>query len=95
VEVAKRPEVQAPSELEVGRRLDDVERALKGVRADVEQQAQVTREGFDRTERMLAEIKARLPGSDQPVTIQLQPPPTRLDIAIGVVRGWFSRLVGE
>jgi hypothetical protein len=80
-------------------RLRVVEEALSVMRADLDRQAQVSREGFERTGRMLsniqANIQARLPEPEEPAVVRLHPPPTRLDVAIQSVRGLMARLIGD
>lgn len=80
-------------------RLRVVEEALSVMRADLDRQAQLSREGFERTGRMLsniqANIQARLPEPEEPAVVRLHPPPTRLDMAIQSVRGLMARLIGD
>ena len=76
-------------------RLRVVEEALSGMRADLDRQAQLSREGFERTGRMLSNIQARLPEPEEPAVVRLHPPPTRLDMAIQSVRGLIARLIGD
>ncbi|GEO38300.1 hypothetical protein SAE02_24480 [Skermanella aerolata] len=76
-------------------RLRAVEETLSGMRVDLDQQAQLSREGFERTGRQLSDIQARLPEADGPAVVRLQPPPTRLDVAIASVRELFARIVGN
>jgi hypothetical protein len=76
-------------------RLRVVEEALSSMRADLDRQAQLSREGFERTGRMLSNIQARLPEPEEPAVVRLHPPPTRLDMAIQSVRGLMARLIGD
>ncbi|HYI70833.1 MAG TPA: SH3 domain-containing protein [Skermanella sp.] len=76
-------------------RLRVVEEALSGMRTDLDRQAQLSREGFERTGRMLSNIQARLPEPEEPAVVRLHPPPTRLDVAIQSVRGLVARLIGD
>jgi hypothetical protein len=76
-------------------RLRVVEEALSGMRTDLDRQAQLSREGFERTGRMLSNIQARLPEPEEPAVVLLHPPPTRLDAAIQSVRGLIARLIGD
>ncbi len=76
-------------------RLRVVEEALSGMRTDLDRQAQLSREGFERTGRMLSNIQARLPEPEEPAVVRLHPPPTRLDVAIQSVRGLIARLIGD
>ncbi|EWY40786.1 hypothetical protein N825_33190 [Skermanella stibiiresistens SB22] len=72
-----------------------VDRALSSLRGDLDRQVALAREGFERTDRLLSSIQARLPDPDEAPVVMLRPPPTRLDIAIGSVRGMISRLIGD
>jgi hypothetical protein len=76
-------------------RLRVVEEALSGMRTDLDRQAQVSREGFERTGRMLSNIQARLPEPEEQAVVLLHPPPTRLDVAIQSVRSLIARLIGD
>jgi hypothetical protein len=76
-------------------RLRAVEQALSGMRTDLDRQAQLSREGFERTERLLSGIQAQLPEPDRPTVVRLHPPPTRLDVAIESVRGLIARMIGN
>ena len=87
--------VDAQSVDAINDRLHTVEQALSGMRADLDRQAQLSREGFERTERLLSGIHAQLPEPDTPTVVRLHPPPTRLDVAIESVRGLFARMMGN
>ena len=76
-------------------RLRVVEEAVSGMRTDLDRQAQLSREGFERTGRMLSNIQARLPEPEEQAVVLLHPPPTRLDVAIQSVRSLIARLIGD
>ena len=81
--VEEAPLIELRAIVAIDERLHSVERALSGMRTDLDRQA-----------RLLSDIQARLPEGDAPTVIRLQPPPTRLDTAIASVRGLFARLIG-
>jgi hypothetical protein len=96
---AAAPAAPLPAFGTIDDRLRVVEEALSVMRADLDRQAQLSREGFERTGRMLsniqANIQARLPEPEEPAVVRLHPPPTRLDMAIQSVRGLIARLIGD
>ena len=81
--VEEAPLIECGRSVAIDERLHSVERALSGMRTDLDRQA-----------RLLSDIQARLPEGDAPTVVRLQPPPTRLDTAIASVRGLFARLIG-
>jgi hypothetical protein len=89
------PAAEPPAASTVDDRLREVEQAVSGMRAELDQQARQSREGFERTGRLLSDIQARLPDLDGPAVVRLQPPPTRLDVAIASIRGLFARIAGD